>query len=781
MADIEIEIDGKKLTAKPNQMVIEVADAAGIYIPRFCYHKQLSIAANCRMCLVEVEKSPKTLPACATPVMPGMKVFTQSAKTIEAQRAVMEFLLINHPLDCPVCDQGGECELQDISMGYGSDWSHYDECKRSVADENLGPLIETEMTRCILCTRCVRFGDEIAGIRELGVTNRGGHAEISTYVQHAMQSEISGNIIDICPVGALTSKPYRFTARPWELKQSPSIAPHDCLGSHLNVHTLTGKVMRVVARECQTINETWISDRDRFSYTGLTHGDRLTKPMARIHGEWKEVEWQEALKIAAAHLRETIDAFGADELGALATPSATLEELYLFQKLVRALGSANIDHRLREKDTRDQDAMPLFPGMNMSIEALAASDAVLLIGSNFTKEQPMAAARIRKAVREGRCQVLAVNPVDANFYFDVAHKEIVAPHQLPAAIQALAQAIEKKSAHPLADALVGKQKMTIVVGALAQHHPEASVLRSLAQKIAKLTGAEVCMMTDGANTAGAWLAGAIPHRQAAGETIKQAGLSAYAMLANPRKAYLLLNVEPDVDCANSALAMTAIKQAKCVIALSMYRNPVLEENAHVIFPVTPFTETSGTFVNAMGDWQSFTGVAESLGEARPAWKVLRVLANFLELNGFDYESSEAVRDELKALLSTKAETFKPREALVANEPALMKEQDQLSRIGEVPIYSIDGIVRRSEPLHQAQTNMEGEIATARMHPSTAAHFGLSDGDLVKVTQESGEAILLAMISERIPKQAVWVAGGILQTTGLADLFGALKIQKVVAS
>ena len=361
MAEIEIEIDGRKLTARSDQTVIQVADEAGIYIPRFCYHKHLSIAANCRMCLVEVEKSPKTLPACATPVMPGMKVFTKSTKAIEAQRSVMEFLLINHPLDCPICDQGGECELQDLAMGYGSSASHYDECKRAVADQDLGPLIATEMTRCIYCTRCVRFGEEVAGMREMGATYRGEDTEIGTYIQHAIHSEVSGNIIDLCPVGALTSKPYRFTARAWELDQAPGISPHDTIGSNLNIHTRYGKVMRVAPRENRDLNETWISDRDRYSYAGLYHHDRLDEPLVKINGKWEVVEWQKAfIRKLQQKLQTVIAEQGADQLGALASPNSTLEEFYLLQKLMRSLGSPHIDHRLRETDTRDQQNMAHF-------------------------------------------------------------------------------------------------------------------------------------------------------------------------------------------------------------------------------------------------------------------------------------------------------------------------------------------------------------------------------------------------------------------------------------
>lgn len=773
MSDLEIEIDGRKLTAKPNQMVIEVADAAGIYIPRFCYHKHLSIAANCRMCLVDVEKSPKALPACATPVMPGMKVFTKSQKTLDAQRAVMEFLLINHPLDCPVCDQGGECELQDLSMGYGSSHSRYDECKRSVADEDLGPLIETEMTRCILCTRCVRYGDEIAGLRQLGVTNRGGEAEISTYVHAAIKSEVSGNIIDICPVGALTSKPYRFTARAWELEQSPSISPHDCIGTNINVHTRYGEVMRVVSRENMAINETWIADRDRFGYEGLKHKDRLGEPLVKINGKWQVVEWQKAFEFAANGLHDVISESGSDKIGALASPSSTVEEFYLLQKIIRGLGSPHIDYRLREMDMRDQSQFSAYKAMNVSLDELEQCDGIMLIGSNLSKEQPLAAIRVRKAVRKQQAVVVAINPVDYEFNFHVAAKNIIAPHLLPTALKEVVTALENNSEHPILAALKNKQKIAIIVGALAQHHPQAALLRSLAQKIAVLTNGKVNVMTEGANAAGGWIAGALPHMQAGGVPVNHVGCNAYEMLEKPRKAYLLLNVEPDLDCANAGLAKEALKVAKLVIAFSMYRNPVLEEHADIIFPIAPFTETSGTYINGMGIWQSFTGAAKGFESSRPAWKVLRVLGNFLHLEGFDYESSEEVRHEVKAL----ADKAQPM-SVSAQEIAYEKKESGLSRIGEVPVYALDSIVRRSEPLQVAQKIMEGDVAALRMHPETAKKLGLEENRDVKVKQGEASAILSVQHDKRISPDAAWIASGIAATAGLGDLFGSIEIQKV---
>jgi len=772
MTEIEIEIDGKKLKAAPNQTVIQVADAAGIYIPRFCYHKHLSVAANCRMCLVEVEKSPKTLPACATPVMPGMKVFTKSQKTIEAQRSVMEFLLINHPLDCPICDQGGECELQDLSMGYGASRSQYNECKRAVADEDLGPLIATEMTRCILCTRCVRFGDEVAGLRELGVTERGGHAEISTYVKHAVTSEVSGNIIDLCPVGALTSKPYRFTARAWELDQAPSISPHDCMGSNLHVHTRYGKVMRVVSRDNAAINETWVSDRDRFSYTGIYAPDRLAEPMARIHGKLEPVTWDKAFELMTAGLQTVIAQSGGDQIGALASPNSTLEEFYLLQKITRGLGSANIDHRLREIDTKDQQQMGAFPGFPMPFSAVDETDAVLLIGSNIQKELPLAAVRLRKASRR-QAKIMAVNSVDYAFNFPLHAKKTIAPQHIPSTLEAIIKALESSSnENEIAKLLRGKQNSCILLGAQALHHPEASRIRYLAQRIANLCNAKLCLITDGANAAGAWLAGAVPHREAGGKPVSQAGLSAYEMLQKPRQAYVLLNVEPEKDCANARQAAEALKQAKFVVALSLYRNPILEAHAHVILPMASFTETSGTFVNAAGDWQSFKGMAKPFGASRPAWKILRVMGNFLHLHGFNDESSEEVKHEVSEL--TKQMSVGPSQFTQA---VSSHHEVKLMRIGEVPIYAVDSLARRAQPLQEAQTLMEGAIEVVRLHPNTAKKLGLSDGGVANIKQEQAIVRLSVMFDEKIAEDAVWIAGGILATAGLGDLFGPVEVSQ----
>lgn len=805
MAEIEIEINGQHLKADSNQTVIQVADAAGIYIPRFCYHPHLSIPANCRMCLVEVEKSAKPLPACATPVTPGMKVFTKTSKTVNAQRSVMEFLLINHPLDCPVCDQGGECELQDLAFGYGSSHSQYRECKRSVADENLGPLIATEMTRCIQCTRCVRFGDEIAGLRELGILNRGESEEISTYVESAMKSELSGNIIDLCPVGALTSKPFRFTARAWELDQFPSVSPHDCLGSNISIHSRYGKVMRVVPRENTDINDIWISDRDRFSYTGLYHRDRLDKALAKINGEWRSVSWQEALDLTAQGIEKIIREHGADQLGALASANSTVEEYYLLQKIMRSLGSSHIDHRLREVDTQDQDHFHPYPGFKMPIGDLKHCDLILMVGCDVSREQPIAGMHIRKAFLRG-AKIIAVNATDYTFNFALQTKKIIAPpywvsilasivsaldnhflnQEIKPLIQSVSQWMKEKDFADIIHTLQNHgrdKKICVLLGAQALHHPQASLLRFFAQKIASLAGGTLNIFTDGANAAGAWLAGAIPHRQTFGQAQHHQGLSAYAMLQQPRQAYLLMNVEPEFDFAHTQLALAAFRQAQFIVGFSSYCHQSLLDCADVILPACTFTETSGTFINASGQWQSFQGAAKPYGESRPLWKILRVLGQFLHLEKFTYESSEEIKQEMISLL----EQTKQKNQLPANDwqpdfsslshfsKRAHSTPEKLTRLGEIPLYALDSIVRRSDALQKTQAILLGELAVARIHPHTASALEIKEGSSIRVRQQSFEIQLPVIFDEHLAEETIAIAGGIEATKGLGDLLGDIEV------
>ncbi len=554
---IEIEIDGKMVEAKPGSMIIEAADDASIYIPRFCYHKKLSIAANCRMCLVEVEKAPKPLPACATPVADGMKVMTKSAKALEAQKYVMEFLLINHPLDCPICDQGGECELQDISMGFGADNSDYTEAKKSVADEDLGSLIATDMTRCIYCTRCVRFTTEIAGCRELGMLNRGAEQEISTYVKEALKSELSGNIIDLCPVGALTSKPYRFTARPWELTQHKSIAPHDCVGSNFYIHTRREKVMRVVPKDNEALNETWLTDRDRFSYVGLHHADRIAKPMIKHQGQWQEVEWTKAFEYAAKGLKAIIKDSGAEQVGALASPSTTLEEGYLLKKLMDDLEIKNLDYRVQQQDFSDDNHHSRLA--EVSVAEFVQQDCIFLIGSNIRREQPILSHRVRTATIENDAKVVSLNMYKADYNFDIQVNAAVAPDEFVYHLAAVAKALNvetlaqtpknlkaaitkmpvSEEAKAIAQVLQNSKKKLLLTGALTCNHPEAAKIRSLVRLIAKATGANIVELTTGANARGLNAVG-----------VKPQGLNSWDMIQEKLKAYILYNLEPEMDCAN---------------------------------------------------------------------------------------------------------------------------------------------------------------------------------------------------------------------------------------
>ncbi|HET7811577.1 MAG TPA: NADH-quinone oxidoreductase subunit NuoG [Steroidobacteraceae bacterium] len=710
---VNVEVDGKACQGKKGQMIIHVTDAQNAYVPRFCYHDKLPIAANCRMCLVEVEKAPKPLPACATPITEGMKVFTKSPKAIGAQKATMEFLLINHPLDCPICDQGGECELQDLAMGFGRDISRFTERKRVVKDKDLGPLVSTDMTRCIHCTRCVRFTSEVAGFQELGTTGRGEHMEIGTYIERAVEHELSGNIIDLCPVGALNSKPFRYRARGWEMTQAALVSPHDGVGTNIYGHVLRGKLMRVVPRANEAINETWIADRDRYSYEGVYSADRLGAPLVREGTEWKQVSWEVALETAAKGLK----AAGA-ELATLASPSATVEELYLLGRLTRGLGSFNIDHRLRQADFRDQDADPSAPGLGgLAIAAIDQLDALLVVGSNLRREVPVLAHRVRKAARAG-AKVAFVNPARYDYLFPVAaYLESRPASQLADLAAIYAAALDGAAAAPhltslvagaqvntahrsIAAALKNGSKRAIWLGALALRHPAYADLRAVAAALAKATGATLGTLAEGGNAAGAYLAGAVPHRDAAGLKPGVTGKSARDMLAAPQKTYLLFGgTEPWAD-GIAGDALKALAGAPFVVAATPYADETLKSVAHVLLPISTFAETSGTYVNLEGLWQSFTGAAKPLGEARPGWKVLRVLGNLANLAQFDYQSSEEVREELRIRCADVGAG-----SYAGSHQATVAATD--ARVADVPMYAVDAILRRAPSL---QRTREGRTA-----------------------------------------------------------------------
>ena len=789
---VTFEVDGLVLQARKGAMLMEVTDAANIYIPRFCYHKKLSIAANCRMCLVEVEKAPKPLPACATPVMEGIKVYTRSPRAREAQAATMEFLLINHPLDCPICDQGGECELQDLAMGYGSDVSRYVEKKRVVKDKDIGPLIQTDMTRCIHCTRCVRFGDEVAGLRELGATGRGEHMEIGTYIENAVSSEMSGNVIDLCPVGALTSKPFRYSARAWELRQKPGIAPHDAIGSNISFHIFQGRVKRVVPREHEGINEVWVSDRDRFSYEGLYSGDRLLAPRIKENGSWREVEWDTAFAFAAAGLKRAVESHGAERLGALASPAATLEELYLFQKLARALGTDNIDHRLRQLDFSDDAQAPLFPWLGCAIADLERVDGALIIGSHPRKDQPIANHRLRKAAMRGGA-VMVLNPIDFDFNYRIAQKLIVPPSRMVAALAGIAKALAEKPATYVAEAL-GGIKVTdlqreiakrlrgsasglVILGSLAVSHPQWSALRALAGFIAEASGARLGYLPEAANSAGAWLAGALPHRRSGGRAVTVPGLAAGGMWEAGMKSFLLLGIEPELDAMRPAAALSALRQAELVVSLSGYRTPIMDEYAHVLLPIAGFAETGGTFVNAAGEWQAFDSAVSPLGEARPGWKVLRVLGNALGLSGFGFDSIEEVQTEVRDATGNAPPENRGRWLSLAETPlaGTTPANGALDLIAPVSMHRLDPLVRRAGALQRTADAGDDGL---HLHPVLAQSLGLGDGARARLRQGTAVIELSVTLDPSVPEGAVMLSAAREPASRLGACSGPVSLMKV---
>jgi NADH-quinone oxidoreductase subunit G len=717
---VNIEVNGVPVKARKGQMVIQVTDAHAVYVPRFCYHEKLTVAANCRMCLVEVEKAPKPMPACATPVAEGMKVFTKSPKAIAAQKAVMEFLLINHPLDCPICDQGGECELQDLAMGFGRDISRYTERKRVVKDKNLGPLVSTDMTRCIHCTRCVRFTQEIQGFQELGTVGRGELTEIGTFIEKSVDHELSANIIDLCPVGALNNKPYRYRARAWEMTQHPLVSPHDSVGANLYAHVLRGRIMRIVPRPNEAVNETWIADRDRFSYQGVYSDDRLLKPMVRDNGVWQETDWETALARVAERLARVAKQHGGAQIGAIASPNSTLEELYLLARIARGLGSANLDHRLRRTDFRDEASDPLYPGLGCSIEQLEQLNSALIVGANLRKEAPLIAHRIRKAALRG-ARVSFVNPRRYEYLFPVAeylsangldmfeHLSAIAAaaisasgNRAPDSIATLvANAQPSDAQRAIAQQLLEGERRLIVLGAIAQRDAGFADLRLIATALAEVTGATVGYVPEGGNAVGAALVGVLPHRGLGGRSVQAAGLNIADMFAARLKSYVMFGaIEPAYDVASSA-ALEALKAADCVVALSPYASA--KEFADVILPIGTFAETSGTYINLEGRWQSVPGAAAPVGEARPGWKVLRVLANLLNLPGFEYTSSDQITEEARRQIN-EAPTFALKSAArtLQSKFALGVAAAE----SDVPIYQVDAIVRRSGALQNTREGRE---------------------------------------------------------------------------
>ncbi len=772
----ELTIDGKTVTVADGSVVMQAADAAGVYVPHFCYHKKLSIAANCRMCLVDIEKMPKPMPACATPVTAGMVVRTKSEKATRAQQSVMEFLLINHPLDCPICDQGGECQLQDLAVGYGNSASRYEEDKRVVFQKDVGPLISMqEMSRCIHCTRCVRFGQEVAGVMELGMVHRGEHSEITTVAGRTVDSELSGNMIDLCPVGALTSKPFRYSARTWELSRRKTVSPHDSTGTNLVVQVKAGRVMRVVPLENEAVNECWIADRDRFSYEALNSEARLTRPMIKQQGQWLAVDWNTALGYVADGLKRVKAEFGSAGIGAVAHGSSTLEELHLLCRLVRGLGSESVDHRLRHADFANTAPAGKARWLGRSVASLSRLDAAFLVGSFLRKDHPLLAQRLRQAARHG-ARLTSLHAVHDDWAMPLAATLTAAPSQWQRQLAEVAAAVAQARgvatpwpaeagphAQAVAEALLSGQDKAVLLGNAAAQHPQAGALLALAQWIAEQTGSTCGYLGETGNGVGAQLAGALPG---------PGGLNAGEMLSQPMKALLMLNTEPVLDAADAAAARRALGASGLVVALTPFKDTAADV-ADVMLPIAPFTETAGSFVNAEGRLQTFHGVVPPLGDARPGWKVLRVLGNLLGLPGFEQETVEDVRGQVlgdAASLVDRLDNSSHAVPDLGPGPA----GEGLERIADVPIYASDAIVRRAVPL---QLTADAKAPMVGLPSTVWQRLGLSAGARVRVTQAAAAAVLPAREDATLASSAVRLAVGHASTAALGAMFGTMTVEK----
>ncbi|WP_242106971.1 NADH-quinone oxidoreductase subunit NuoG [Luteimonas aquatica] len=733
---VTVFIDGVELAAPKGSMIIQAADKAGIPIPRFCYHDKLAIAANCRMCLVDSEMggrpSPKPIPACATPVADGMKVFTRNDKALKAQRNVMEFLLINHPLDCPICDQGGECELQDLSLGYGRSVSRFQERKRVVADEDLGPLVATEMTRCIQCTRCVRFTAEVAGTYELGGMQRGENLQIGTYDGKPLTTELSGNVIDVCPVGALTNKVFRFRARPWELIAKDSLGYHDAMGSNLFLHARRGDVLRAVPRDNEAVNECWLSDRDRYSHQGLYAPDRALRPQVKDNGEWRDVSWEEALARAAKILRDN----AADDLGILVHPATSNEEGALLARFAEGLGTGNLDHRIAQRDLSDAAVAEAFAAPVAEIEK---ADVVVIVGSQLRHELPLLHQRLRKAWRRG-AKLHVVNPVDFEFAFDLASKTIVPPSRIAGAL----------ASGELAQALQGAAHAVVLVGAIAENGPHAAAIRQAARAFAQANNAALCRIPQGANALGLARLGVLP-----------ATRDAQAMLAQPRGGYLLYGIEPGLDFADQAAAMQALGGAQ-VVAFSHFACQSTRAVADVILPIGLLPEVDATLTNLDGLEQSAVPGGKLPAEARAGWRVLRALGGDLGLPGFDFTDLAGLRAGIA-----------PRAVSPAASQASAEAGEGLELAVSQAIYRVDAVTRRAEALQAHPLNVGPRIV---LHSRDAGVLGVGEGAMAKVSNAVGTATLQVAVDDRVAEGAAWIESGYGATAAL----GAGRVKVVAA-
>ncbi|RTK94486.1 MAG: NADH-quinone oxidoreductase subunit G [Neisseriaceae bacterium] len=784
---IEFELDGKTVKGEPGASVLEVALQEGKYIPHFCYHKKLSIAANCRMCLVEVEKARGPVPACATPITEGMKVHTCSKLAVEAQKGVMEFLLINHPLDCPICDQGGECQLQDLAVGYGRGSSRFEEEKRAVVDKDLGPLVKTTMTRCIHCSRCVRFTDEIAGYQELGMSYRNNHVEVMPFIGKTVNSEISGNIIDICPVGALTSKPFRDTARSWELSRRKSVSPHDGLGSNIQVHIdKYHKVVRVLPLDNEKINECWISDRDRFSYEGLYHAERATDPMIKQNNEWVKVDWETAIEYAAKSINGVKIDHGNDAIATLASASSTTEELYLLQKLMRALGVSNIDYRLNQQDFALDGSQNGVQYLGCSIDELVNKKSLLLVGSVIREEQPVLAAKIRRAVKSHDMHLHSINVVKDELLTDVKTQVTVDPRNIAFVLAKILKSVVAKSnqstdvdlskvqtcAHSeqIAQCLL-ENKGHIALGRVVVGLSDFSNVVKLANEISRLTQGSFGFISSLANEVGAQLVGFVPHKTAFNGSGAR-GMNVSQMLNSAARAYVLLNTELEHDVYSSQQALATLSKADTVVVMSAYVNENMLQYADVILPVTTYTETAGSYVNMDGTWQKFNGVTKPYANSKPAWKVIRVLANRLAIDGFEQNSIEDVRNELSNL--TDISKYLNNSVSSAKIDGINQANDEFVRFGIYPIYQADSIVRRAKSL---QETVLANLPTLAMSGNSAKKIGANDGAEVIVSQTHARKAFKLAICDDIADNVVLLARN-NDTVGFAGNFDAISIETV---
>jgi NADH-quinone oxidoreductase subunit G len=784
--NIKVTINGQEIETQAGRLLIDVADENDIVIPRFCYHKRLSVAANCRMCLVEIERAPKPMPACATRCMDGMVVQTRSPKALAAQKATMEFLLINHPLDCPICDQGGECELQDVAMGFGEGVSKYTEQKRVVMDKNIGPLIATDFTRCIHCTRCVRFGDEIGGMPELGATGRGEHMEIGTYIEKSIVSELSGNVIDVCPVGALTAKPSRYTARPWELTRHASVSAHDCVGSNTWVHTRGANVMRVVPRENESINESWLSDRDRFSYVAVKSEQRLQEPLLRENGKLQPVDWETALNTAAELLKQ------ADgSLATLISPQATLEEHYLAQKLTRALGSDNIDHRLTQVDFSAQDKAPIMPWLGRSLASLETLDAALIVAGNLRYQQPLLSHRLRKAALSNNAAISSIGHLAGQNNYTLQNELVGSAAQVIADLGAVARALSEKSGKELSSRLAkllqdcaieqahrdiaaslnDGTNVAVIVGVDALANPQLSLLQEICEAITAMADATLGYLSNSANSAGACLAGALPHRGPAGVARDSAGENTAEMLSARHSVLLTFGVNPLLDTDADGLLSD---NNESIIAIASFDNDFIQRQADLVLPLATVLETSGSFVNVEGLWQSFKGCVQSRGDSRQGWKILAALGQVLGGGGFDYSDSTAVRNELKTLCSDVE--LSNLCGIQSGAKKLPQISSKVEKVGSAPIYASDDMTRLSKPLQQTPLmRMQSAVV---MNRNTAKDRKLLGSEQVQVKQGKGTAVLPLRLDEGVADGCVYVPLAIGEVGNLSGAFGNISLEKL---